>query len=62
MLIMMNSDNKKRGKAWKCENQKDSFRFTWCTWIGIENNNNNNDDNNNNNNNNNNNLIIIIMV
>ena len=30
MLIKMNSDNMKRGKAWKCENEKDSFRFTWC--------------------------------
>ena len=30
MLIMINGDNKKIGKAWKCENIKDSFRFTWC--------------------------------
>ena len=30
MLIMINSENKKRGKAWKCENEKDSFRLTWC--------------------------------
>ena len=25
MQIMINSDNKKRGKAWKCENYKDSY-------------------------------------
>ena len=30
MLIIVNSDKKKRGKAFKCENYKDSFRFTWC--------------------------------
>ena len=30
LLIMINSDNNKSGKAWKCENEKDSFRFTWC--------------------------------
>ena len=30
MLIMINGDSKKIGKAWKCENIKDSFRFTWC--------------------------------
>ena len=29
---MINGDNKKRGKAWKCENWKDSFRFTWCNF------------------------------
>ena len=27
---MINSDNNKRGKALKCENKRDSFRFTWC--------------------------------
>ena len=38
MLIMMNSDNKKRGKALKCENKKDSFRFTWCNcWFKVSN-------------------------
>ena len=30
MLIMINDDNKKIKKAWKCENKKYSFRFTWC--------------------------------
>ena len=25
MIIMINSENKKRGKAWKYENYKDSF-------------------------------------
>ena len=31
ILIMINDDNKKRGKAWKCEDLMDSFRFTWCS-------------------------------
>ena len=37
MLIMINGDSKKIGKAWKCENIKDSFRFTWCNcWKPVE--------------------------